>query len=85
MDDILKKLSEKHDIPVYALKVIIESPFRLISDEMENTTLKNFSLPYLGKLVITPGKKNWVQENILNKDEQDTGDISGLEELNIQE
>lgn len=65
MERLYKKLSDKHDIPVYALKILLEAPFRLMSEEMENRTLKSFNLPHLGKVVISPGKKKWVIENIL--------------------
>lgn len=84
MDEIIKKLSQKHDIPMYALKVLIDAPFRMMSDEFEKKSLKNFNFPHLGKIVMSEGKKEWVRNNILNNtNESDTTDNTGMEKPTV--
>lgn len=86
MEDLYKKLAAKHNMPIYALKVLLEAPFRMMSDEFEKRSLKNFNFPYLGKIALSEGKKQWVRENILKDGVQsNTTDSSGVEEPDVQE
>lgn len=76
-EEIITKLSEKYNLPEYKIKAIIESPFRLMSDELEKKSLKNFHIKFFGKFAMTRGRQAWVQENVISKlkpkDEQAKG------------
>jgi nucleoid DNA-binding protein len=67
MERLTKRLSEKYNIPEYHIKAIIETPFRLLSEEMENRTLKGIQLKGLGKICIGTKRKQWIIDNILEK------------------
>lgn len=67
MENIIRKLSEKYNIPEYHIRVMIEAPFRLFSEEMEKRSMKGVRLKWLGKFCIHEKKKKWIRENILEK------------------
>ena len=67
MENIIRKLSEKYNIPEYHIRVMVEAPFRLFSEEMEKRSMKGLRLKWLGKFCIHEKKKKWIKENILEK------------------
>lgn len=52
MEKIIKDLSTKYDLPETAVRAIIESSFRFISQEIRKGEGKNFNLPGLCKFVV---------------------------------
>ena len=64
-EDIIKELSKKYKLPRYAIKQIIDIPFKMMSEVFYKRELKTFIIPRLGKFVISPKKQKFIQENIL--------------------
>lgn len=52
MEDIIDYLCNKHGISKTAMKAIVESPFRFISEEMRSGEFKNFNVIGLGKFAL---------------------------------
>ena len=86
-DEIIEYLSNKYKLPKYAIKQIIEAPFRYMSASFHKREMKSFILPRLGKFVIHPKKKKWIEDNllqeILKRDElRSKGNTTGMDQSN---
>ena len=63
--DIIKFLSDKYHLPRYAIKQIIDIPFKMMSESFYLRKMESFKIPRLGKFVISPKKKKWIEDNII--------------------
>tara|TARA_R110000868_G_scaffold14414_2_gene67055 strand:+ start:47181 stop:47483 length:303 start_codon:yes stop_codon:yes gene_type:complete len=52
IEEIIAKLSLKYNLPKTAIRAICESPFRLLSDNVRNKTLKGVNFKHLGKFAV---------------------------------
>jgi len=66
-EDLIKLLSEKYKVPRYTIKQVIESVPRFICESLYKREMKNFIVPKLGKFIILPARKKWIEDNILEK------------------
>lgn len=78
MEDIIQKLHIKYNLPIGAIRAIVDSVFRCTAEEIRTNKQKSFGYMNLGKLVFN--QKYWDKvQSIKRKKEQD------LKELNEQD
>lgn len=63
MEEIITKLSLKYNLPKTAMRVILDSPFRVLSEQVKENTLQGVNFNKLGKFAIRADLKKKIQEN----------------------
>ncbi len=67
MEEIIEILSIKYNLPKAAIRAVCESPFRFLAENMRERKMDIICFMGLGKFVVHPKKKKWIQENLLEK------------------
>ncbi len=62
-EEIIKKLVKKYNLPAYHIEIVIESPFRFMTENLEKRSLGGFRLKHFGKIIIPAAKKQWLIDN----------------------
>lgn len=81
MEKIIQELSEKYNLPKGAIRAIIESPFRCMTDSMRKKEYKNFFFMYIGKFIVSRRRLQRAIEGAERKrlNEQNTTDNTRME------
>jgi hypothetical protein len=82
-DKFIREIAEEYDIPIFIARQICESPFKFLKETMATKEMKGVMMPYLGKFIVQPNVKYYIQK-YRDAEDQDKGDIkSSSEQDNI--
>lgn len=82
LESIIRKLSEKYNLPQPVIESIIKSEFEFVRKVMNRGDCESVRLMYLGTFKVTPGRRLLaVDLKMHDKDREVKADIDGPEEL----
>ena len=66
--DFIKKLAKDHGLPEFVIKQVVDSPFRFLRSVMEKREFEGVMFPYLGKFIVPPKTKEYMQKYLYERD-----------------
>jgi len=61
--EIVQELMQEFNLGKVQTEAIISSPYKFIFKKMREEKFYNFTLPMLGKIFVSPGRKDWLKKN----------------------
>lgn len=70
-DEIIKQLSDKYDYPEFAIRAVIESPFRFLRDTIRSGSLECVLIHHFGKFAVSRRIKRNMKDVDFNQSRRD--------------